>query len=84
MIIKKFFKDYVSGRYPQSKLLKDKTSEEYKAMEEAFIAGMFTFTQFMDKQSANPDLIKAGKELARIRIEMKAYFLQVNLKDNEN
>lgn len=73
MIIRKFFKDYVSQRFPKSKILKDETSVEYKIMEEAFMAGLYTLMEFMDKQSANPDLATAAKNLARIRTEMKTY-----------
>ena len=81
MIIKEFFKGYVSDRYPESKLL---TSPEYKMMEEAFIAGMFTFKKFMDDQSVNPDLVTAGKNLARLGIEINAFILELKVKDHEN
>lgn len=84
MIIKEFFKGYVSDRYHKSELLKDDTSDEYKIMEEAFIAGMYTFMKFMDTQSNNPDLASAAKDLGRIRIEMKAYVLELKIKDLEN
>ena len=79
MIIKKIFKDYVSQRYPNSRVLKNDSSEEYEALEETFLTGMYTFMNLFDKLSADKeDVEESAKKLITLRLEFKLYFSELN------